>query len=407
MKSIKLMSAVLCFSALFAFAADEPAKADAAEKEEPASVELSGDPQNAIMEMLNKPASAEDVAKALAFVPEVAGQAGDYKVTRKDIVDELIKGGISEYILSMMPEDSLRGQIEDIVNEMLTKHVLLEKAKKAGFAVNNETVLKTFDESLAKLTEEQRKEVIDELKARENKTLDDLKAELAKDTVIQEKAAIAAYLDKEVLSKNEKAITDKDVEKFYNENKKDFEIPATISVSHILVAFDEEAKDEAAADKEAKAKIDAIAAELAKDPSKFEALAKEKSDCPSGKADEGKLPEFAEDGTMPTMGGAMIPEFASASFKLAKDGEISAPVKTSYGYHIIRRNKMNKAGAIELDKVKDDVKAYLVDKKNAEDVDKLIEQAMKDAGAKVNEFAPAKKEQKKADDVKVEVDKLI
>jgi len=60
---------------------------------------------------------------------------------------------------------------------------------------------------------------------------------------------------------------------------------------------------------------------------KFEQLASNYSTCPSKKRG-GNLGEFAK--------GDMVPEFWSASIKL-KIGEISPPVKTKYGYHIIKR----------------------------------------------------------------------
>lgn len=87
--------------------------------------------------------------------------------------------------------------------------------------------------------------------------------------------------------------------------------PDEIRASHVLVETQEEA--------------DAIVAALQKGGD-FAAIAKEKSKGPSG-AQGGDLGYFTKD--------KMVPEFANAAFALKK-GEISAPVKTGFGWHVIK-----------------------------------------------------------------------
>jgi peptidyl-prolyl cis-trans isomerase SurA len=79
---------------------------------------------------------------------------------------------------------------------------------------------------------------------------------------------------------------------------------------------------------EAKAKIDALAAELASGAS-FAELARQHSDDQSSRTKGGELPMF---GT-----GRMVESFEEAAFGLATDGDISDPVETQYGWHIIQR----------------------------------------------------------------------
>lgn len=85
-----------------------------------------------------------------------------------------------------------------------------------------------------------------------------------------------------------------------------------ISASHILVANEHECQDLMKKLEEGKT---------------FEALAKEFSKCPSGKQG-GSLGSFGK--------GQMVAPFETAAFAL-KPGEISGPVKTQFGYHLIKR----------------------------------------------------------------------
>ena len=87
-----------------------------------------------------------------------------------------------------------------------------------------------------------------------------------------------------------------------------------ISASHILVETEHEAKDLVKKLQEGKT---------------FESLAKEFSKCPSG-ADGGALGSFGK--------GQMVQPFEEAAFAL-KVGETSGPVRTQFGYHLIKRTE--------------------------------------------------------------------
>lgn len=99
-----------------------------------------------------------------------------------------------------------------------------------------------------------------------------------------------------------------------------------IKVAHIMIKSPANSPDSVAA--QAKAKIDEIYAKL-KAGEKFEDLATKFSDDKGSAKTGGALPPF---GT-----GRMVPEFEKAAFALKNDGDFSEPVKTSYGWHIIKR----------------------------------------------------------------------
>jgi peptidyl-prolyl cis-trans isomerase C len=110
----------------------------------------------------------------------------------------------------------------------------------------------------------------------------------------------------------EAAVTDDALHKVYDQAVKQMGNEQEVHARHILVATEDEAKQ--------------IEAEL-KNGADFATLAKQKSKDPSGAANGGDLGWFTKD--------QMVPEFAEVAFKLDK-GQISDPVQTQFGWHIIQ-----------------------------------------------------------------------
>lgn len=133
-------------------------------------------------------------------------------------------------------------------------------------------------------------------------------------------------------------IDDEEIKKYYEENKEHFSQGPTVSASHILVETEEEANN--------------IFKEV--NAENFAEIAKEKSSCPSS-ANGGSLGEFSQ--------GQMVPEFDEKVFSM-NVGEISEPVKTQFGYHIIKLD--DKQEELDFDKIKGSVAAELKSKKEQE-----------------------------------------
>jgi parvulin-like peptidyl-prolyl isomerase len=131
------------------------------------------------------------------------------------------------------------------------------------------------------------------------------------------------------LGKIDKSVTlsDADLQKIYNENKKDYE---QVKARHILIAFKgspaaQQGKPELT-EEQAKAKAEEIKKQI-EGGAKFEDLAKKDSDDTGSGANGGELGAFGH--------GQMVPEFEKAAFD-AKVGDVIGPVRTQYGYHIIK-----------------------------------------------------------------------
>lgn len=126
-------------------------------------------------------------------------------------------------------------------------------------------------------------------------------------------------------------VDDQEAENFFNENKEKF-AKDTVQASHILVDSEEKAK-------EIKKEI-----EEGKD---FAEAAKEYSSCPS-KENGGDLGEFPR--------GSMVPEFEDVAFNM-NEGEISEPVKTQFGYHLIKQTKKSDPNSLTFKDVENEARS--------------------------------------------------
>ena len=134
-------------------------------------------------------------------------------------------------------------------------------------------------------------------------------------------------------------VTDDEMQKFYDENPDQFEAGATYNASHILVETEEKAAE--------------IAAQINAGEISFEDAAKANSTCPSGQQG-GELGDFGH--------GQMVPEFEAACEAL-EVGEMSAPVQTQFGWHLVKLNKKENGGKIAFDEVKDQIRQALMQQK--------------------------------------------
>lgn len=146
------------------------------------------------------------------------------------------------------------------------------------------------------------------------------------------------------------ALTDEALKQTYDEAVKSMSGQEEVRARHILVEGEDEAK--------------AILEQL-KGGADFAKLAKEKSKDP-GAAEGGDLGYFTKD--------QMVPEFADVAFKMYP-GQLSNPVKTQFGWHVIKVEDKRIKQPPEFEKVKDQIEAYLARKAQADFIAKLRQSA--------------------------------
>jgi len=146
------------------------------------------------------------------------------------------------------------------------------------------------------------------------------------------------------------AVTDAAMRKVYDEAIGQMKREPEVRARHILVETEDEAK--------------AVVAELKKGAD-FAELAKSKSKDP-GSADGGDLGYFTKD--------QMVPEFSEVAFKLDK-GALSDPVKSQFGWHVIKVEDKRERQPPEFDKVKDQLENFVVRRAQVELITKLRSEA--------------------------------
>jgi len=157
-------------------------------------------------------------------------------------------------------------------------------------------------------------------------------------------------MDSLLATEGKAATTDEAMKKVYEDASKQITGEQEVHARHILVETEDEAK--------------AVEEELKKGAD-FAELAKKKSKDP-GASDGGDLGFFTKD--------QMVPEFSAVAFSL-EPGKISDPVKTQFGWHIIKVEEKRNRKAPDFDQVKGQIETYVTRKAQADYVAKLRETA--------------------------------
>ena len=183
------------------------------------------------------------------------------------------------------------------------------------------------------------------LDARHNlfETEPEFKAELAK---LRENLLINYAGNKVIASVK---VSDEDVKKYYEDNLDKFRQGETVNADHILVESEEKALE--------------ILTKIESGEISFGDAAKEYSSCPSGQRG-GNLGDFGR--------GQMVPEFDTAVFEL-EEGEITkTPVKTQFGYHLIKLNSKSESSVMPYEEIAPQLTEMVLNEKRREVYERKI-----------------------------------
>jgi len=291
-----------------------------------------------------------------------------------------------------MPAELMPHYIPQFINSMVTEHALAFEAKRLGFKVSDEDLAAGIKQAIPQLWQDGKfagKDAYATVLAQQNLTIPQFEDDMARQLLVTKMRTVALEgtvvtpqeIEQEYRRRNDKVKiqyvkingdkfrsevqvtpdelrkyyeinkiayqvpekrdlgivivdqakleqtiqpTDTDLQRVYTDNKDTYRLPERVNVRHILLKTnDKDPKSDATV----KAKADDLVKQLRKPGANFAEMAKKYSEDPGSKDKGGESPGVVR--------GQMVPEFEKAAFSL-KIGEISEPVKTSYGYHILQ-----------------------------------------------------------------------
>ncbi len=252
---------------------------------------------------------------------------------------------------------------ENVMNSLVDMAVMKQAAKEMGLSVTKEEEDKQYQE-LLKGKFQGNEEAFEKALA-DNKITRAEFDKQSKEQILLQKMYQKIVADAKV--------EDKDIQDFYNENKAKFESPDQVEAQHILIKAD---PDNAAEMKKAEQKAKTVIAKL-KGGSKFEDMAKEFSEDTSNKDKGGDLGAFGK--------GQMVPAFEEAAFAMKPGDLTQQPIKTRFGFHIIKRGKTIPATTRSMEEVKPMIMGQLQQTKQQEVFEKWLKETKEKATIKINE----------------------
>ena len=258
-----------------------------------------------------------------ALSERIFAEVGPYKLTESELERLIKEDPRVEEILKAQP--TLKPQIEKALVERWVNITLLYLAAKEGKLFEDPEVKRKLFES--------------------------------EKTILAE-----AYLQK---SLPEIKITEEEMKEYYQRHTAEFKQPEGVKLKHILFYVPKDADNKTK--EKALNRAKQVRAQLLKG-AKFEEFAKIYSDDTASREKGGDLGILRK--------GETIPEFEEKVFKL-KPGEISEPILSPYGYHLVKVEKKVPEEILPFEKVKDLVRERLKGEKEKETMEKIIEDLAK------------------------------
>lgn len=256
------------------------------------------------------------IAAVLSFLPGVSSativDGVAVKINEDIITISDVQQRVAEFAKAkgITSKKKLKKAEEDIISRMITDKLFLHRAKEMGITVEEKDVELAITDIRKKngATEEQFKAVLE----KNGFTYEQYKLDV-KDQII-----ISKVTGMDIRSKI--TISEKEIRNYYEKHKSEFSEPEEVKASHILIAFNKDKSED-----KARRRAYKIYGQLKKGES-FASMARLYSDDGTAK-DGGDLGFFNR--------GMMVSKFEDAAFAL-RVGEIGEPIKTQFGYHIIK-----------------------------------------------------------------------
>ena len=332
-----VLAGILCFY-LDGFAAEKDAKKTSEPAKKDAKAASKKDDTSVPKKEEATPAKQEDDSKRV--VATVNGE----NISQKEVNQMLNRFG------NQVPKEQLPAITKQIIDGLITQKLITQFIRDSKIEVSQAEIEKELNKVREDIKSNPGLEgkTFEQVLETHGSSIDNLKSEIV----------ISLSLEKHL----GKDIDDKKIKAYFDENKAAYD-GSERRASHVLVDTREMKTDAELA--QALEKIKKIKAEV--DSGKdFAEVAKLHSDCPS-KDKGGDLSFFKRKGQM-------VEPFAAAAFAL-KVGQVSEPVKTPFGYHIIKVTEIKKGNDVKFDDVKQAIKQNLMEEKAQVLIKQLLEKA--------------------------------
>lgn len=307
--------------------------------------------------------------------PAVMAEYRGGKVTREEFV---------RYALAAQPNGkkwsraSAARTAPGLLKGMIDERLLAEAQKKAGYLPSAERTRTMLREKYAALPEETVKAIAVEV-MRKEKSFDQFLDRISRNPGIQKQAAADAFFHQVVLAKANLKITDQEARNFYNSNRLGFRFSdSSRAVRTTQIMLDARTKQEKQA---ARSEMMKFARELKKSPGRFNALAAVCALRPDGRL-SGPVAPFEPNRKQ------IYAAYEKAAVKL-RPGEITPePVETEAGIHLIRRDAVQGNRQHSYEEVREELMAYLRERREYEVFTNYLSGLEKAAGVKFHIAMP-------------------
>lgn len=296
--------------------------------------------------------------------PGVVAVVNGQKITEPQVQEYInqYQQGMQTFLKGRLPDEQTGDLRRQVIEHTVNFMVVAQEARKKNMTISEEEMDRYLGQmkKTPQFQEVLKLRNLDEAGLREK---------------LREEMLVMKFMQSQVTSEPE--ITGDEVQAFYREHQAEFRQPGRVRARHILVKADSRASPDKADPARQKA-ADLLARIRAGED--FAVLAKQHSQDPGTASKGGDLGYFKK--------GDLLPEFDRVAFFLEKD-QVSEPVRTPLGYHLIQVTERQNETVPPLDQVKTQVRQLLMMKKGNDLLETVVMDLRKKADITIYEKQPA------------------
>ena len=196
------------------------------------------------------------------------------------------------------------------------------------------------------------------------------------DAMLREQAEQQLAAEQLVTGGEEITVTEEEMRQFYQQQQAQMQMDEPmVRARHILLHVDDHDEEGESNEDEVRQQASELAEQVGDSEEKFAQLAQEHSDCPTA-GEGGDLGYFTQD--------QLMPEFTEAAFNMSP-GQISEPVRSNLGWHVIRMEDKREEGGPSFEEVRDELEMALQAQKLQQAAAELVQRLQSEASVETKE----------------------